>query len=152
MLKCWHWSEGQWPIVLLVRCHRRRKEQPDLRISSGVIPVAPSVCIPTAKFDILGFLEDDGYINGGPGGRGRGLSFFFFSPETKNNRLQPYFQTKGKKKLAQKLYLLPFIYCFWPFFVIICPFLPNFFDPEASRGPSCFFKTLKVFDIIPLVP
>ncbi len=48
-------------------CYRRRKGQPDLDISSGVIPGAPSVYIPTAKFDFLGFLEDDVYV-GGPGG------------------------------------------------------------------------------------
>jgi hypothetical protein len=63
--------------VLRVRlCYRRRKEQPDLSISSSVIPVAPTVYIPTAKFKFLGFIEDDGYV-GGPGGGGRGLSFFF---------------------------------------------------------------------------
>jgi hypothetical protein len=45
---------------------------PDLSISSGVIPDAPSIYIPTAKFNFLGFLEDEGYV-GGPGGGGRGL-------------------------------------------------------------------------------
>ncbi len=77
---------------------------------------------------------------------------FWFSPKTKNSRPQLYFQTKGKKKSAQKLYLLPFIYCFCPFFLIICTFLPNFFDPEALRGPSYFFKTLNEFGITPLAP
>ncbi len=57
-------------------CYRRRKEQPDLSISSGVIQGAPTVYIPTAKFKFFGFLEDDGYVRG-PGGGGRGLSFFF---------------------------------------------------------------------------
>ena len=100
------------PIVLRVwLCYRSRKAQPDLSITSGVIPDAPSVYIPTAKFNVLGFLKDDGYV-GGPGGGGRGLSFFFCFHLTKNIRPQPYFQTKGKKKSAQKLYLLPFIYCF----------------------------------------
>jgi hypothetical protein len=64
-------------VTVRVRlCYRRRKEQPDLSINSGVIPVAPSVYFPTAKFNFLGFLGDDGYV-GGPGGGGRGLSFFF---------------------------------------------------------------------------
>jgi hypothetical protein len=39
-----------------------------------------------------------------------------------------------------------------PFFVLICTFFSNFLGPEAFRDPSCFFKTQKVFDIIPLVP
>jgi hypothetical protein len=70
---------GPVPIVLRVRlCYRSRKEQPDLSITSGVIPDAPSVYIPTAKFNFLGFLKDDGYV-GGPGGGGRGL-LFLFSP------------------------------------------------------------------------
>ncbi len=88
---------------------------------------------------------------GGGGGRGS----FFFSPKSKNSRRQQCFQTKAKKKLAQKLYLLTFIHCtlFWPFFVIICTFFYQiFFDPEAFRGTSCFFKTLKVFDFILLAP
>jgi hypothetical protein len=63
-------------------CYRRRKEQPDLSISSGVIPGAPTVYIPTAKFKCLGFLEDDGYV-GGPGGERRGLSFFFVFTKNK---------------------------------------------------------------------
>ncbi len=139
------------PIVLRVRlCYRRRKEQPDLSISSGVILGAPSVYIPTAKFNFLGFLEDDGCV-GGPGGGRRGLSFFF-SPKTKNSRPQPFFQTKGKKKSAQKLYLLLLTYLTIFRYTLYRTFLPNFFVPEALRGPSCFFKTLKVFDIIPLVP
>ncbi len=33
-----------------------------------------------------------------------------------------------------------------------CTFFSNFLGPEAFRGPSCFFKIQKVFDIIPLVP
>jgi hypothetical protein len=37
-------------------------------------------------------------------------------------------------------------------FVLICTFFSNFLGPEAFRGPSCFFKTQKMFDIIPLVP
>jgi hypothetical protein len=94
---------GPVPIVLRVRlCCRRRKEQPDLSITSGVIPVALSVYIPTAKFNFLGFLEDDGYV-GGPGGGGRGLSFFFCFHLTKNIRPQPYFQTKDKKKIRTKI-------------------------------------------------
>ncbi len=57
--------------MLRVRlCYRMRKGHPNLKISSGVIPRAQSVHIPTAKFNILGFLEDDGYVGGG-GSKGR---------------------------------------------------------------------------------
>ncbi len=47
-----------------------------LSISSGVIPGAPSVYIPTAKFNFLGFLEDDGYV-GGSRGRGKRVVLLF---------------------------------------------------------------------------
>ncbi len=39
-----------------------------------------------------------------------------------------------------------------PFLVLICTFFSKFLGPEAFRGPSCFFKTLNVFDITPLAP
>jgi hypothetical protein len=78
--------------------------------------------------------------------------FFFCFHLTKNIRPQPYFQTKDKKKIRTKIVSATIHILFLTIFRYNCTFLPNFFDPEALRGPSCFFKTLKVLDIIPLVP
>ncbi len=78
------------------------------------------------------------------------LSYFFFSLKWKNSRPQPYLQTKAKKKKYKNC---PIFWCnilFWPFFVVICTLFSIFLGPEAFRGPSCFFKTLKVFDTTPL--
>jgi hypothetical protein len=71
-------------------------------------------------------------------GRGKRVELLFlFSSKTKNSRPQPYIQTKGKKKSAQKLYLLPFISLVFDHFSL-------YFVPFYQ-----IFLTLKLLGVLP---
>ncbi len=69
-------------------------------------------------------------------------------PEPLNNRGHLGLKKKDYDKVLNLKFVV--IYCF-DHFCSECTFFSNFLGSEACKGPSCFFKTLKVFDLTPLV-
>ncbi len=120
---------------------------------------APSVYIPTDKFDFLGFLEDDSYVGGG-GSRGRRV--YAKLTKTSENKVPPGPKKRPRQsslhdgyslaEISNKIVSATIFILFLTIFRYNLYLFTNFFDPEAFRSPSCFFKTLKVFGITPLRP